>query len=295
MLRTNEQLLVCVSVMGLVAPPLRRGAYRVDRDGKPFVLPGTGGITYNVKVGDSAMGWAGDHIEPCVSSAAVGDSNRSDPKNVSYNVLACVGNTARVVSGDAKGAEGVVTGTHGGIEHVMIDFADEPLEKMCPDDKILIKAYGQGLVLEDFPGISVYSLDPKLLALLDVVIEDGKLVVPVAKTVPGKLMGSGLGAPDTVTGDYDITTSDQELIKEHGLDTLRFGDFVALQDCDNRFGRSFRSGALSIGIVVHSDSFLAGHGPGVATLFTAVDGSLAFREDPRANVAEIMKIGRFRP
>ena len=44
--------------------------YRIDRDGVPFVLPGTGGIAYNVKVGDPAFGWAGDHIEPGVSTAA---------------------------------------------------------------------------------------------------------------------------------------------------------------------------------------------------------------------------------
>ena len=34
---------------------------------------------------------------------------------------------------------------HGGIEHVMICFEEEDLENLAIDDKILIKAYGQGL------------------------------------------------------------------------------------------------------------------------------------------------------
>ena len=70
LLRTNRDKLVCLSVMGVVAPPVRSTPYRVDRDGVPFVLPGVGGISYNVKVGDPAFGWAGDSIEPGVSTAA---------------------------------------------------------------------------------------------------------------------------------------------------------------------------------------------------------------------------------
>lgn len=293
MLRTNRDKLVQLSVMGMVAPPLRSSAYRIDRDGVPFVLPGTGGIAYNVKVGDPAFGWAGDHIEPGVSTAAVIDK-RSDPKNQAYNTLACIGNVATVVSGDAKGAKGIVTGTHGGIEHVLIDFADEDLEKLCIDDKIQIRSVGQGLRLVDYPGIFVFNLDPDLLDKLGIEEVDGKLVVPVAAVVPAKFMGSGLGAASVASGDYDITTSDQEELKGLGLDQLRFGDLVALEDTDNRFGRSYRRGAVSIGVVVHSDCLIAGHGPGVTTIFTAIDGSLAYREDKEANIGRILGIGRYR-
>ncbi|NLM38885.1 MAG: DUF4438 domain-containing protein [Firmicutes bacterium] len=293
MLRTNRDKLVQLSVMGMVAPPLRSSAYRIDRDGVPFVLPGTGGIAYNVKVGDPAFGWAGDHIEPGVSTAAVIDK-RSDPKNQAYNTLACIGNVATVVSGDAKGAKGIVTGTHGGIEHVLIDFADEDLEKLCIDDKIQIRSVGQGLRLVDYPGIFVFNLDPDLLDKLGIEEVDGKLVVPVAAVVPAKFMGSGLGAASVASGDYDITTSDQEELKGLGLDQLRFGDLVALEDTDNRFGRSYRRGAVSIGVVVHSDCLIAGHGPGVTTIFTAIDGSLAYREDKDANIGRILGIGRYR-
>lgn len=293
MLRTNVEKLVAVAVQGLITPPMQRGAYRVGREGVPFVLPGTGGISYNVKVGDPAFGWAGDHVEPCVSTAA-SIEERGGSKNLAYNTLSCIGNEAIVISGDAKGARGVVTGKHGGIEHVLIDFADEDLETMALEDKVQIRAFGLGLELVDYPGIMVRNLDPRLLEKLDVEERDGKLIVPVAKKIPAKLMGSGLGSATTASGDYDLTTTDQAEIKRLGLDELRFGDLVAIEDADNRYGRSYRQGALSVGIIVHSDCLLAGHGPGVTTLFTAIDGSLAVRLDPDANLGRLFNIGRYR-
>jgi len=293
MLKTNASKLVMLSVQGQITPPLRRTAYGVDREGVPFVLPGTGGITYNVKVGDPAFGWVGDHVEPGVSTAA-SIEERSGSRNQAYNTLACVGNEAVVISGDAKGARGVVTGKHGGIEHVLIDFAQEDLEKMAIEDKVLIKAYGLGLQLVDYPGISVCNLDPHVLLKLDLTEEDGRLIVPVAAVIPARLMGSGIGASSTASGDYDITTTDQEEIKALGINELRLGDLVALEDTDNRFGRSYRKGALSVGVVVHSDCLAAGHGPGVTTLFTSIDGSLGFRLDPEANIGRILGIGIYR-
>lgn len=81
------------------------------------------------------MDLAGDHIEPGVSLFA--DNTR---ESQALNTLSCVGNQARVVSGDAKDAVGFVTGKHGGIEHVLCYFPKEDLEKMIPGDKILIKS-----------------------------------------------------------------------------------------------------------------------------------------------------------
>ena len=49
----------------------------------------------------------------------------------------------------------MVTGHHGGVEHVIADFDDETLGKLTQDDKILIRAYGQGLSLTDYPEIKV--------------------------------------------------------------------------------------------------------------------------------------------
>lgn len=292
-MRTNRDKVVMISVMGAVAPPVRRLDYRVSADGEPFVLPGTGGITYNVLVGDPCFGWAGDHVEPGVSTCSDID-RRSEGKNAGYNTYACIGNKARVATGDAKGAEGVVVGHHGGIEHVLIDFEPEAMEKMLIDDKILVKGYGQGLKLLDYPSVKVMNVDPDLLDKMGIKEEGSVLDVPVALEVPAKLMGSGLGMGNCYSGDYDITTTDKRLIADLGIDKLRFGDVVAITDADNRFGRSYMSGAVTIGIVVHSDCLIAGHGPGVATVLTDVEGKIRPVLDKKANIAAYLGLGRYR-
>jgi hypothetical protein len=86
-------------------------------------------------------------------------------------------------------------------------------------------------------------------------------------------------------------TSDPETVKEYGIDKIRLGDFVALLDHDNRYGRAYRKGAVTIGIVVHSDCLEAGHGPGVTTLMTAASPLIRPVIDPEANIADLLGIG----
>lgn len=296
MIKTNRKKVVMIGVQGKVADPCKRsGGYRVDRDGKPFLLPGTGGITYNVKIGDPAFGWAGDHVEPGVSTI-LNLEKRNDPPTRGYNFYACVGNEALIVSGDAKGSKGVVTGHHGGIEHVIIDFSNRALNKMSLDDKILIKGYGQGFKLLDYSDIHVMNLDPRLFFKMGITesMKEGKIKVPVTHIIPGKLMGSGVGSTSMGTGDYDIMTTDNNLVKKIGLDKIKFGDFVAISDHDNVFGRSYRKGAISIGIVIHSDCMSAGHGPGVTTLISSPRALIEPVIKSSANIANIMRIGRMR-
>lgn len=291
MLRINKDRLVMISIQGKVSNPVRRAAYTVTFDGQSVVVPGVGGITYNIKVGDCAFGWEADHVEPGVSTV-VNEEKRDAPPNYAYNILACAGNQARVISGDAKGAVGVVTGHHGGIEHVLIDFAQGTLEKLCIEDKILIKAYGQGLKLLDYPEIKIYNLDPSLLEKMNIKeIGDGNINVPVTCEIPAKLMGSGLGSASVASGDYDITTADKKMVEKYKLNRIRFGDIVAISDADNSYGRSYREGAVSVGIVVHSDCVIAGHGPGVATLLTSTTSKIKFHIDTDANIANYLNIG----
>ncbi len=291
MLRTNKDKLVMISIQGRVSYPVRRAAYTVTYDGQSVVVPGVGGITYNIKVGDCAFGWEADHVEPGVSTV-VNEEKRDAPPNYAYNILACAGNQARVINGDAKGALGVVTGHHGGIEHVLIDFAQEALEKLCIGDKILIKAYGQGLKSLDYPEIKIYNLDPSLLEKMNIKeIGDGNINVPVTCEIPAKLMGSGLGSDSVASGDYDITTADKKMVEKYKLNRIRFGDIVAISDADNSYGRSYREGAVSVGIVVHSDCVIAGHGPGVATLLTSTTSKIKFHIDTDANIANYLNIG----
>ena len=292
MLRTNVDRLVKMSVMGeVVSPVYGRGVYNISAEGTPMVLPSVGGITYNVRVGDRACGWQADHVEPGVSI----ENKENDPRfgqgaNTALNVLSCVGNEAVVVTGDAKGAKGVVTGKHGGIEHVLVDFQSEIFEKLMLGDKVLVKAFGVGLKLLDCPEITVMNIDPHFLETLDPKPNGDKLEIPVTHIVPAAIMGSGLGANQTYSGDYDIQLFDEGARKEYGLDDLRLGDLVAILDADHSYGRIYKQGAVSVGIVVHTNCITSGHGPGVTTLFTSTTGKIIPKIDAKANIASILKL-----
>jgi len=291
LLRTNADKLVRISVVGEIASPTFRNVYRISAEGRPMVLPGVGGITYNVRVGDPACGWEADHVEPGVSL----ENKENDPRfgqaaSVAFNVLSCVGNEAVVVSGDAKGAKGVVNGKHGGIEHVLVDFPSDILEKLMLGDKMLVRAFGVGLRLMDFPEIKVMNMDPRFLEALDPKPDGDTLAVPVTHVVPAMIMGSGLGADQTYSGDYDIQLFDEGVRKEYQLDDLRLGDLVAILDADHSYGRIYRQGAVSVGIVVHTNCVISGHGPGVTTLFTSSTGKIVPQIDAKANIAMLLKL-----
>lgn len=287
MIRYNKENLVTFSIQGEVSPPGQRTPYRVGFDGVARVVPGTGGITYNVRVGDRACGWAGDHVEPGVSS-----KSKDEGENSGYNTFACVGNRATVISGDAKGALGHVTGKHGGIEHVIIDFEPTALEKMAVGDKILVRSYGQGLEIAGLEkDVSVMNLDPGLFEAMNLSLTpEGKLRVPVACVAPAEIMGSGMGANTAHRGDYDITTQDKSILKEYDLLSMRLGDIVAIKDMSSYYGRSYLRGAVIIGVIVHSDSMISGHGPGVTTIMTSNTGMIEWVRDTRANIANYLGI-----
>ena len=201
-----------------------------------------------------------------------------------------MGTKQLVVSGDAKGAEGSVTGKHGGIEHVLVDFPLEILEKLCSGDRILVKAFGIGLKLLDFPEIKVLNMDPALLEAWNPQPKDDKLEVSVTHIVPAAIMGSGLGANQVNSGDYDIQLFDEKIVEQYELESLRLGDLVAIIDADHSFGRIYRQGAISLGVVIHTNCVTAGHGPGVTTLMTSSDGKIIPQINAKANIASLLNL-----
>ena len=138
--------------------------------------------------------------------------------------------------------------------------------------------------------VSCMNLDPNLFEKMNISVEDGKLIVPVAARVPAYLMGSGIGSASSTSGDYDIMTADHNEIVRLGLHKLRYGDFVLLEDCDTSFGRGYLGGARTIGIVIHSDCIKMGHGPGVTTLLTSKTPIIEGRLDAGANLADYMGV-----
>jgi hypothetical protein len=201
--------------------------------------------------------------------------------------LACVGNEAMVASGPAAGERGVVTGEHA---RLLVDFPPDVLDLLCVGDRLVIKTCGRGLQLLDFPGILVKKAGPNLIEKWGLrVSPQGKLQVPVVANIPAHIMGSGAElTPEFV--DQDLMTGDRAALAEHGIDQLRLGDLVAVMDTDHRYGRGYYPGGVTIGIIMHGDSVMTGHGPGCQDLLACVDGSLEPFIDPHANIASLLNI-----
>ena len=288
-LQLNIDQLVRLSVVGEIDhPTLRKTGYVINSKGQAEVYPSVGGISYNVRIGSAATGWMADHVEPGVSIRNSGPSTGEYSPNGALNVLACVGNSGQVISGEAKGVFGYVTGKHGGIDHVMVDFQPDVLEKMTVGDKIMIKSFGVGLKLLDYhPDILAMNIDPELLLKLNLKV--GKnLEIGVTHMIPAKLMGAGLGSTSAHSGDYDIQMFDAKAVDEFRLDALRLGDIVAILDSDASHGWIYREGAVTVGVIAHSNSVISGHGPGVTTLLTSTSGKIRPFIDKNANLMKYL-------
>ncbi len=292
MLKTNMDRLVATSVVGEITHPTT-GGYGLSYKGTPKLAVGMSGIAFNVKVGDPAFGWeGGDHVEPGASF-----SNKDKVANRGLNNLACMGNQATIISAilnspknKLKGAKGVVTGKHGGINHVIIYFKKKIIDNLCVGDRMQVKAMGVGLRLLDFPDIKIMNVGPELFKALSLSARNNKVRIPVAKIIPAYIMGSGLGATNSFTGDYDIQSSSEEAVKKYGLADLRLGDLVAVQDHDCSFGPRYQKGAITVGVVCHGASSFSAHGPGMVVLFTSVKHRIELMISKKANLANLLKL-----
>ena len=150
--------------------------------------------------------------------------------------------------------------------------------------------------LTNIEGVTVMNVSPRLFDALGKngmsKTADGKLRIGVTHFIPAKIMGSGLGRSQTYTGDYDIQFFDPETVEEYELNSLRFGDIVAIVDADSTYGRVYRQGAITIASVSHGRSDSAGHGPGVTTLFTSTTGKIEAYKASDANLAKLLNIRR---
>lgn len=283
MLRTNKEQVVKLSILVEVAHPITKMPV-VDSYGKVHYVPGVGGITYNFGLGDNAFSMHGDHIEPDISA-----KNSNKDLNPTCMTLACIGNEATVISGDGKGMKGYVIGKHGGIDHVLIWMPEK--ERLAIGDKIQIKAWGQGLELLEYPDVRLMNIDPELFEKIPIEEREGKLEVPVTVVVPAHLTGSGIGASNPAGTDYDMNTVDIDEIRKFGLDKVRIGDLVAIKDHYNSHGAGgYKAGAISIAVVVHSNCYKTGHGPGMVVIMSSVEGKIVPRIDENSNIKNYLCI-----
>ncbi|MFF4985860.1 DUF4438 domain-containing protein [Streptosporangium saharense] len=262
---------LAVNLLGIVEHPEIDGMnpYRIDADGRPYVPVGDGGVVLGVRLGDSAFGFDADHAAPGVCLVHPDPAARH-----ALTAYACVGNEVVVRTGAATGTRGWVVGKRGEAGRVIVSMAQEHLAALRPGDGISVRGHGQGASL-GVPGVEPLNLDPRLLDLLPLRAEAGKITVTVRGTVPSRLAGNGLGRPAQMWDlDVQVTPSTP------GLAGLRLGDLVALDDIDVRHNMGYRRGWRTVGVVAHGDSPLPGHGPGVTPVLTGPADLLAVTVDP---------------
>lgn len=289
MVAINEDRLVAISVAGEIVAPrmpaLPAMPHIISRDGQPVIVPALGGIVYNVRIGDPALGWVAENVHPGVSI-----KNREEGAHVALHTLACVGNEAAVMTGDARGQKGTVTGKSGRwSEHVIIHFAPSTFERLAIGDRVRIKAHGVGLQFGGAPNVVTKNLSPRLATAWGITARDGVLEVPVVGVVPPELMGAGSGLSSD-GGVLDIQTGDAAMLAAAGLGALRLGDIVAFQDCDATFNSGYHKGAVSVGVVSQGDSHRAGFGPGVTLLMTSRGGAIRPLVKSGVNIATLLHL-----
>jgi hypothetical protein len=277
---SNAGRLVTQILTGEVWPALAdRQAYRTDADGNPFLLPGMGGVTLGTHLGDPATGMASDHLEPGLSVR-----HRDVQANYALQYLACVGNPVTLRSGLAAGEQGVVIGQHA---YVLVDALESVLERVTVGDRVSVACSGQGMTLPGHPEVRVKNCSPALLdALPGGTGADGRLRVHVAVHVPPEAAGAGGGmhseyANTDLMGAYAGLSEDLSL----GLERLRVGDLVVLEDQDHSWGRGYRPGWMTVGVISTGQCALFGHGPGPSTLFSGPAEAFDLVQDDDANLA----------
>jgi hypothetical protein len=169
---------------------------------------------------------------------------------------------------------------------VLTDMAEAQMRQVTTGDQVTVRAVGQGLALADHPDVVVKNCSPRLLAALAGGSRpDGRLEVHVAARIPAEAIGAGSGmaseyANTDLMGAYAGLGDDLSL----GLEGLRVGDLVAMADQDHRFGRGYREGWLSIGVISTGSCQLFGHGPGPSTIMSGPASAFWLVDDTDANI-----------
>jgi hypothetical protein len=181
------------------------------------------------------------------------------------------------------------------VNHVLVDFDTHILSNLVIGDRVQVYSCGLGLQLLDHPDITVSNCSPGLLRRWKPTQRFEALEVRVTHVMPAAIIGSGRGQNAVSRADFDIELFDARVRHRFSLDTLRFGDLVCVRDADSRFGFSARNGRITVGIIAHSESTVAGHGPGVVTLLTGPASRIRPVFDRNANIAALYERRRLAP
>jgi len=277
MLKTNQEQLVESLLEGCALPTS-------DADNAKNKPVGLGGVSLNLKLGDSVFGWAVDHATPCVSIYI--------PSDIACS-FACLGNEARVLTGEAKGTRGTITGICREFGRVMIDFPDSIFEHLSLEDKIQIRATGQGLHFGDYEDILVGGISTQLVDKMKIEedVQEQQLRVPVTAKVPSQYVVSGNETTFGVHLDLRLQSASLEGLS---LEHLRLGDVIALVEHPTAYKGLLQQEMVSIGIVTYTASSVSGLGPGIQTILAGSSQSLIPFLQEDANIGRYLNLGRYR-
>jgi hypothetical protein len=168
-----------------------------------------------------------------------------------------------------------VLGQRGELGRVIVGFAQPDLARLRPSDQVAVRACGQGWRPPGFPPeVAVLNLDPAVLTALPVAAGDrGPVRAGVRMIMPSKFSGNGIGRP---SASWDL---DLQIRADLEDADLLLGDLVAVSDLDARYNMGYRSGWLTVGLVVHGASPLPGHGPGITPILTGPASALLAEPD----------------
>ena len=285
---TGSPQVVTVNLAGTVEHPALGGSpYRIDRDGRPYVPAGDGGIVLGLELGHSVFALDADHAAPGACLVHPDPAARH-----ALAAYACVGNEVRVRTGAAAGVRGAVLGKRGEDGRVIAGFAPDDLARLRPGDQVSVRARGQGWRPPGLPPeAAVMNLDPGLVSELPIRLPatdtgaapgagPGVVTVGVRVIVPSRLAGNGIGRP-AAAWDLDLQLPPPG---PDGAGDVALGDLVAVSDLDARWNMGYRRGWVTVGIVVHGASPQPGHGPGITPLLTGPATALPVNADAAGHV-----------
>lgn len=265
-------------------------AYRTDRDGRPYVPVGDGGIVLGVRLGDSVFATDGDHAAPGVTIIHPDAGAR-----FALTAFSCIGNEVIVRSGFAAGSIGHVVGKRGESGRVIVAFDDLVMQKLLPGDRMSVRTVGQGFVPEGLaPTVELLNVDPGLFSTLPFTTAEGITTVSVAGRLPSKVCGNGIGRPAQM---WDVDLALVADSPDLGGAAMHLGDLWAIENLDVRNNMGYRRGWVTVGVICHGGSPMPGHGPGLvpiacgpqSELHTVVD---SMTDGPAVNERSIRTLAR---
>ncbi|MET0427202.1 MAG: DUF4438 domain-containing protein, partial [Microvirga sp.] len=105
--------------------------------------------------------------------------------------------------------------------------------------------------------------------------------------IPPHFLGAGAGLTSE-GGSLHMQTTDREALEAAGLDRLKLGDIVALEDYDSRYQHGYMRGAVGIAVVGQTDGPRAGYGPGMTLLMTDPHGHIEPVPTPGTNLVSLL-------